>query len=235
MLSKGFNPLYTTFPLKRSYKGLTLVGNAANPSARLVKIMTAHAIRQYYNRLLHSIGLRKGRKRRHEFSVHGFRKYFKTRTEQSGMQPINIEILMGHSVGISDSYYRPTESQLVQDYIGKAVDELTIKGENLLQKQVDKLKQETKDNEYIITGKLQKKENEIEQLRQNDIVKEDALATLSDQVMKLMMEVQELKKERNVENVHSREDKINKIYSDPHNGFGKKFDPDPEIATYSKA
>ena len=166
---------------------------AANPSVRIVKRMTAHAIRQYYNRLLHSIGLRKGRKKRHEFSVHGFRKYYKTRAEQSGMQPINIEILMGHSVGISDSYYRPTESQLLQDYIGKAVDELTINGENLLQKQVEKLKQETKDNEYIIAGRLQKKEKEIEQLRHNDKVKEDALATLTDQVMKLMGEVQELK------------------------------------------
>jgi integrase len=173
----------------------------AKPSVRIVKRMSAHAIRQYYNRLLHSIGLRNGKKRRHEFSVHGFRKYFKTKAEQSGMQPINIEILMGHSVGISDSYYRPTESQLALDYTNKAVHELTVSGENLLQKQVDKLKQETKDNEYIITGKLQKKENEIEQLRQNDKVKEDALATLSDQVMKLMVEVQELKKERNIERI----------------------------------
>lgn len=165
----------------------------ANPSVRIVKRMTAHAIGQYYNRLLHSIGLRKGGKRRHEFSVHGFRKYFKTRAEQAGMQPINIEILMGHSVGISDSYYRPTESQLVQDYT-KAIDELTINDENLLQEQVQKLKQETKENEYIVSGKLQEKEKEIQQLRQTDKVKENALATLSNQVMKLMVEVQELNK-----------------------------------------
>ena len=31
------------------------------------------------------------------------------------MKPIHIEILMGHSVGISDSYYRPTENELFQD------------------------------------------------------------------------------------------------------------------------
>jgi hypothetical protein len=117
------------------------------------------------------------------------------------MQPINIEILMGHSVGISDSYYRPTESQLAQDYPNKAIDELTVNGETLLQKQVDKLKQETKDNEYIVSGKLQEKEKQIEQLRRNDKVKEDTLQTLSDQVMMLMMEVQGLKKERDVESV----------------------------------
>ena len=43
-------------------------------------------------------------KKRHEFQAnHGFRKWFKTRCELAGMKPINIEILMGHSVGISDS------------------------------------------------------------------------------------------------------------------------------------
>jgi integrase len=78
--------------------------NGSSTSEKHVKTMTAHAIRQHYNRLLRSIGLRKERKKRHDFSVHGFRKYFKTRGEQSGMKPINVEILMGHSVGISDSY-----------------------------------------------------------------------------------------------------------------------------------
>jgi hypothetical protein len=39
----------------------------ANPSIRIVKRMTAHAIRQHYNRLLHSLGIRNGKKRRHEF------------------------------------------------------------------------------------------------------------------------------------------------------------------------
>ena len=46
----------------------------------------------------------------------------------------------------------------------------------------------------MIKKKLSEKEKEIEDLKYNDKVKEDALATLSDQVMKLMVEVQELKK-----------------------------------------
>ena len=61
---------------------------------------------------------------------HGLRKWFKTRCELSGMQPINIE-LMNHSTGISDSYYRVTESQLLEDYL-KAVPFLTISLENKL-------------------------------------------------------------------------------------------------------
>src|SRR5262245_33930296 len=65
-------------------------------------------------------------KKRHEFqSDHGFRKWFKTRCEIAGMKPINIKKLMGHSIGISDSYYRATESELLDDY-SKAVPALTI-------------------------------------------------------------------------------------------------------------
>jgi hypothetical protein len=41
------------------------------------------------------------------------------------MKSINIEILMGHSTDISDSYYRAIEDELLEDYL-KAVDFLTI-------------------------------------------------------------------------------------------------------------
>jgi hypothetical protein len=47
------------------------------------------------------------------------------------MQPINIEELLNHSTGISDSYYRVTESQLLEDYLN-AVPFLTISPENRL-------------------------------------------------------------------------------------------------------
>jgi integrase len=75
-------------------------------------------------------------KRRHEFQAdHGLRKLFKTRCELAGMKSINIEKLMGHSIGISDSYYRATESELLEDYL-KAVDLLTINEESRLRKKV---------------------------------------------------------------------------------------------------
>ena len=40
-------------------------------------------------------------------------------------KPINIEILKGHQIGISDSYYRAIEAKLLEDYL-KAFDFLTI-------------------------------------------------------------------------------------------------------------
>jgi hypothetical protein len=48
--------------------------------------------------------------RMHEFkALHGYRKYFKTNCEAAGMKRINIEILMGHNIVISKSYYKPAE------------------------------------------------------------------------------------------------------------------------------
>jgi integrase len=90
-------------------------------------------------------------KRRHEFQAdHGFRKWLKTHCQLSRMDPINIEELMNHSTGISDSYYRPTELHLLEDYL-KAVDLLTINEDsNILHKKVQELKEKSKDNEYVI-------------------------------------------------------------------------------------
>jgi hypothetical protein len=48
-------------------------------------------------------------------------------------------------------------------------------------------------DQYLIKGRLSLKEKEIKRLTQSDKMKEDALAALSDQVMKLAVEVQELK------------------------------------------
>jgi len=79
--------------------------------------------------------------RRHEWkTVHGFRKFFKTRAEQV-MKPANVEVLMGHSMGISDSYYRPSDKDMLDDYL-KAVDLLTINTTQIvLEKQITELKE----------------------------------------------------------------------------------------------
>jgi hypothetical protein len=58
---------------------------------------------------------------------------------------------------------KPTEEDLLADYLN-AVDSLTINTEPLLQKQVDRIKQETKDSEYIIRGKLQERDDQIQKL-----------------------------------------------------------------------
>ena len=80
------------------------------------------------------------------------------------MKPINAEITMDHDIGISASYYKPTEREVLEDYL-KAQGLLTINADKMiLQKQVTELKEKSKDNEYIIKGKLHEKDVQIEAL-----------------------------------------------------------------------
>ena len=58
---------------------------------------------------------------------HSFRKFFKTRMEMSGVKPIITEMLMGHTIGVSGSYMKPTQDEMVSEYV-KAIPNLTILG-----------------------------------------------------------------------------------------------------------
>jgi hypothetical protein len=142
------------------------------------KKLKSSGIKRLIERALWEQGLRqpleKG-SRRHEWqAAHGFRKFYKSRAEQV-MKPINVEITMGHNIGVSASYYRPLEKDILQDYL-KAVDELTIDGDTrLLQKQVAELEEKRRDSEYIIQAKLREKEGEIEELKSQ---MSDVLTTL---------------------------------------------------------
>jgi hypothetical protein len=104
--------------------------------------------------------------KRHEFkAAHGFRKFYKSRAEQV-MKPINVEITMGHNMGISESYYRPTEREVTDDYL-KAVHLLSVNRDNqILQKELNILTEKTKENEYIINAKLLEKEDSLREMRE---------------------------------------------------------------------
>ncbi|TVP40090.1 hypothetical protein [Candidatus Nitrosocosmicus arcticus] len=115
--------------------------------------------------------LEKGMKR-HEFKgLHGFRKYFKTHCEPI-MKPANVELLLGHDLGISKSYYKPLERDVLKDYL-KASQVLMMYSETLcLDKKIQDLEEKNQNNEYIISGKLQEKDKQLKQLNEkyeNDI------------------------------------------------------------------
>jgi integrase len=168
-----FDPLVTAY---LTYDG----GKPEEP-----KRMTGAMIGAYYNRLFYECGFRTSPKRRHEFTVHGFRKWFKTRCENAGVKPIITELLMGHSVGISDSYYRPTDNDLLEEYMKKAVDALTISNENRLKTQVELLVSSSRETQHMINTKLAEKERELQLLRQRDELNNDALTALSERLMEL--------------------------------------------------
>jgi hypothetical protein len=133
------------------------------------KKLAALGLKTLMERAIRAQGLRKkleDGKRRHPFQAnHSYRKWFKTRCEISGMLPINVETLLSHQTGISDSYYRPTENDLLQDYL-RSVDSLTIqKDETALQKQITEMEEKSKDNEYILKAWLQETNTEIQTLK----------------------------------------------------------------------
>jgi hypothetical protein len=63
---------------------------------------------------------------------------------------------MGHSVGISDSYYKPTETELLESYL-KSVDALTVSQEDQLHHEVEKLKVENAEIDMMKNNYLDMK------------------------------------------------------------------------------
>jgi hypothetical protein len=117
-------------------------------------------------------------KKRHEFQTdHGFRKWYKTQCEIAGMKPINIEKLMGHLVGISDSYYRATENELLEDYL-KAISLLTINSEYKLQKQMEEVIEQSRNNDVNVKSQLYDKQDAITNLTERNSLNVDAIASL---------------------------------------------------------
>jgi hypothetical protein len=122
--------------------------------------------------------LQKG-ERRHEFkAVHGFKKIFKTQCEKV-MKSLHVEILMGHDVGLANSYYKPNEQDLLNEFLKASTDLLTINSESfVLNKQIQKLEEENKKRKYLIKGKLQEREDQLKKLEDKyekdmKIMKED--------------------------------------------------------------
>jgi len=83
-------------------------------------------------------------RRRKVARFHSFRKHFNTCLAKAGVKPALKEVLMGHYIGLESSYLRPTEDELMTEYL-KGVDLLTISEEKHLRHQVEKLKTEVSD------------------------------------------------------------------------------------------
>jgi integrase len=149
-----------------------------NGVVTMPKKLSSIGVKRLIERGLWAQGLRKDLeegKKRHEFATcHALRKYFKTRCELAGVKPINVENLMGHSTGISDAYYRPSESELLEDYL-KGMDSLTIDDTRRLKIEVESLKADLSE--------LEQKNKRIEELERKQRQFETAFQSLIDSGM----------------------------------------------------
>lgn len=101
--------------------------------------------------MLYSLAIKSGlRKVNHQFTgrerkpvplAHGFRKFFTTQLINSKVNAEIREMLLGHSIGLASAYYKPTEDEMLEEYM-KAADNLTINEENRLKRKVEKLEVE---------------------------------------------------------------------------------------------
>jgi hypothetical protein len=141
------------------------------------KKLASLGVKRLMERAIWAQGLRKkleNGKKRHPFQAnHSLRKWFKTRCEIAGMKPINIETLLSHSIGISNSYYRPTGNELLEDYL-RVIDLLTISSEHRLQKQVQEFNEKYRENDQVVKAKLTEKDEEIKSIKEQMLSMKEA-------------------------------------------------------------
>ena len=136
------------------------------PETTKPKRVTSRSIKNEIGTLLWKIGLRSEKRRIHEFKLaHGFRKLFKSRCELAGLKTLDVEILMRHNVGLSSSYYRPTDKELFEEY-RKAIPYLTISKAEEVKMQNDKKMGKIEEEIQSLYDRLDKMEEENAELRQ---------------------------------------------------------------------
>jgi integrase len=133
--------------------------------------LTDHLISWTIGKLLVESGIREKQvltesnplaKRTDLMSTHALRKYFETTAKLAGLDSLYLQRLMGHDTGLEDSYFKPSEADLLEGndkmlgYIGIA-NELQISEEH-------KLKQENKMLR-IRGDQLSDLQNEVKHLR----------------------------------------------------------------------
>lgn len=150
------------------------------------------AIKRLLNRALWEQGIRQnplpaGVKRHEWKTAHGYRKFYKSRAEQV-MKPINVEATMGHDLGISQSYWKPTEREVLKDYL-KAVDLLTINdAKSTLQKQMVELTEKNKEENLNIKGKLAEREKEFEAMKARQATFEERTNSQIEKLFQVVVE-----------------------------------------------
>jgi len=130
-----------------------------NPTTILPLRLSSRGARMLLEGALRSHKIRTDFRRRHEFKVaHGYRKLFKTRAQVT-MKPILVEMLMGHDVGLEASYYKPSEREIMEDYL-KAVPLLTVSREFQQEKEIRGLAATIEEQTQLLSEERERFERE---------------------------------------------------------------------------
>jgi integrase len=127
--------------------------NARGATAQQARSVDTETIQNEIYFLLYQAGIRdhSNMKTKHGdryqiMVTHALRKHFKTKCMSAELNPVIVEMLMGHSVGLEKVYYKPQPQDLLKEYI-KAIPALTINEESRLKQKVDVLTVRDKERE----------------------------------------------------------------------------------------
>lgn len=95
------------------------------------------------------IGKENKKERKDVALTHSFRKFFTTQCINADINPEIREMLLGHKIGLTGCYYRPSEKKMFAEY-QKVIQNLTINEENRLKIQLKEEKVNTKGLEARI-------------------------------------------------------------------------------------
>jgi integrase len=161
--------------------------------ARIFRLLACCGMRENRD-IAENVGVetRRNRYQRHEtMQCHGMRKFFSTTATKYGLNPLYVELLMGHKIpGVTASYFKPSTTDLLEGndkmlgYVS-VMNSLTINDENRLRLEVERLSTIAKDNECVINNKLKDTYDEIQHLRIQESNSADVIAALSDRVDEL--------------------------------------------------
>lgn len=183
--------LWNTEKNKRKNSNTFVRNGISNP-----KKLTSIGIKRLMERALWTQNLRiksDPSSKRYSFPTdHGFRRFYKTRLEIGGMKPANIELLLGHEIGISSSYYKPTEEELLNDYL-KNVEHILINSEDKTQKELKTLQEESKKFSDRYAFDMESKETMISSLKDRISIDDDAMSALSDRIFEISKELESIK------------------------------------------
>lgn len=155
-----------TSPLIREALNTRLLMGDETPKPTTPRRVTSKSIKNEIGHLLWKVGLRSEKKRTHEFKLaHGFRKFFKSRCELAGVKTLNVEILMGHRVGLSSSYYKPTSQDLFDDY-RRAIPHLTVSEVEEVRLNSDEKVGKIEEQIQDINDRIEKMEKENAEIRE---------------------------------------------------------------------
>ena len=127
------------------------------------KPLTTYNLTFYIRKVLIASGIRnpikmefrgpKKKMRKQVAANHGFRKFAMTTMANARISPEIREMLLGHSIGLSNAYYRPSVSEMLNEYL-KVVNDLIIDPSHRLQKTILELEEKGNYQNYIIDQKI---------------------------------------------------------------------------------